>query len=131
MAGYWQSSEAISSDPIVAERMNNLPKIVFSRRLDRAQWQNTRLVKGDVENVVKRIKSQPGKDMAILGSGSIVSAFAAAGLIDEYSIMVNPVVLGAGRSIFQGIRDRLHLRLLRTRTFDSSGSVLLHYAFVK
>lgn len=69
--------------------------------------------------------------MAILGSGSIVSAFAAAGLIDEYSIMVNPVVLGAGRSIFQGIRDRLHLRLLRTRTFDSSGSVLLHYAFVK
>ncbi|OPY47045.1 MAG: hypothetical protein A4E47_00379 [Methanosaeta sp. PtaU1.Bin028] len=131
MAGYWQSAEAISSDPIVAERMNNLPKIVFSRRLDRAQWQNTRLVKGDVENVVKRIKSQPGKDMAILGSGSIVSAFAAAGLIDEYSIIVNPVVLGAGRSIFQGIRDRLHLRLLRTRTFDSSGSVLLHYAFVK
>ena len=74
---------------------------------------------------------QPGKGMTILGSGSIVSAFAQQGLIDEYSIMVNPVILGSGRSIFQGIKDRLRLKLLNTRTFEKSGNVLLHYQSVK
>ena len=68
--------------------------------------------------------------MVILGSGSIVSAFAKRGLIDEYSFMVNPIILGGGRSIFQGIKDRLRLKLLETRTFRS-GNVLLHYQTVK
>jgi dihydrofolate reductase len=76
------------------------------------------------------MKNQTVKDMTILGSGSIVSAFAQRGLIDEYEFMVNPVVLGGGRSIFQGIRNKLPLKLLKTRTFKS-GNVLLHYQPVK
>ena len=77
------------------------------------------------------MKNQPGKNMAILGSGSIVSEFAQRGLIDEISILLNPVILGGGRSIFQGIKDRFHLKLLKARTFDMPGNVLLHYQFVK
>ncbi|HWQ19939.1 MAG TPA: dihydrofolate reductase family protein [Methanotrichaceae archaeon] len=131
MASYWSTADAMKSNPVVAERMNNLPKIVFSRTLDDVKWQNTRLVKGNIEEEIKKMKCQPGGNMAIMGSGSIVSALAQLGLIDEYSIMVNPVVLGAGRSVFQGVRDRLHLKLLETRTFKNSGNVLLSYQFVK
>ena len=107
-----------------------LPKIVFSRTLDKVEWHNTRLVKDNIEEEIKKMKNQPGKDMVILGSGSIVSALGQRGLIDEYSFMVNPIILGGGRSIFQGIKDRLNLKLLETRTFKS-GNVLLHYQTVK
>ena len=131
MASYWTTANALKNAPILAERMNNLPKIVFSRKLDRVEWQNTRLVKDNIEEEIKKMKNQPGKNMAILGSGSIVSEFAQRGLIDEYSIMVNPVILGGGRSIFNGIKDRLHLKLLNSRTFEPPGNVLLHYQVVK
>jgi dihydrofolate reductase len=110
--------------------MNNLPKIVFSKTLDKVKWQNTRMVKDNIEEEIAKIKNQPGKDMTILGSGSIVSAFAQRGLIDDYEFMVNLIVLGAGRHIFPGVKDRLHLKLLNTRTFKS-GNVLLHYQPVK
>jgi dihydrofolate reductase len=126
MANYWPTPVAKKDDPIVAEKMNTLPKIVFSRTLDKAEWQNTRLVKDNIEEEIKKMKKQPGKDMAILGSGSIVSGLAPLGLIDEYRIMVNPVVLGSGTSLFKGIKDRLDMKLLRTRTFRS-GNVLLYY----
>jgi dihydrofolate reductase len=126
MARYWPPSDAKKNDPVVAERMNNLPKIVFSRTLQKADWNNTRLVQGGIENEIKKLKKQPSKDMVILGSGSIVAEFAQLGLIDEYRIMVNPVVLGSGKSMFTGVKDRIHLKLLKTRTF-SSGNVLLCY----
>jgi dihydrofolate reductase len=119
----------MKNDPIVAERMNNLHKIVFSRRLDRVEWNNTRLVKGNIEEEMMKMKRQPGKDMLILGSGSIVSQFAQSSLIDEYRIMVNPIVLGGGTPLFKGIKDRLCLKLLKTRTFRN-GNVLLCYQAV-
>ena len=131
MASFWQTKEAIKNAPTLAERMNNLPKIVFSRTLDSVEWQNTMLVKDNIEGEMKKMKSQPGKNMAILGSGSIVSYFAQHGLIDEISLMVNPVILGGGRSIFQGVKERLHLKLLEERTFKVPGNVLLHYELVK
>ena len=115
-----------NDDPIVAEKMNTLPKIVFSRTLDKVEWQNSRLVKDNIAEEIRKMKRLPGKDMAILGSNSIVSALAPLGLIDEYRIMVNPVVLGGGKSLFEGIKERLNLKLLRTRTFRS-GNVLLYY----
>jgi dihydrofolate reductase len=130
MASYWPTAEAMKNDPVVAEVMNSASKIVFSRTLDKVEWGNTRLVKNNIEEEIKKMKNKPGKDMVILGSGSIVSAFAQRGLIDEYSFMVNPIVLGGGRSIFQGIKDRLNLKLLETRTFKL-GNVLLHYQYVK
>ena len=126
MARYWPTPDAIKNDPVVAERMNNLPKVVFSRTLDKAGWNNTRLVKADIEEEIKKMKKQPGKDIALLGSGSIMSELAQQGLIDEYGIMVNPLVLGSGKPLFAGIKDRLDLKLLKTRTFRN-GNVLLSY----
>src|SRR3990172_2112408 len=126
MASYWPMPDVMKNDPIVAERMNQLHKIVFSRTLDKAEWHNARLVKNDIEEEIRKLKQRPGKDMVILGSGSIVSQFAQRDLIDEYRIMVNPVVPGRSNPLFKGIRDRLYLKLLRARTFRN-GNVLLYY----
>ncbi len=126
MAGYWPAPDALRDDPIVAERMNNLPKIVFSRTLNKAEWKNTKLVNDAAEETVRKLKQQPGKDMAILGSGSIVSEFTRRGLIDEHRIMVNPVVLGSGTPLFKGVQETLNLKLLKIRTFKS-GNVLFWY----
>jgi dihydrofolate reductase len=126
MAAYWPTPAAIEDDPIVAERMNNLPKIVFSPTLEEVEWQNSRLVKGNIAEEVEKLKHQPGKDMVIFGSSDLAVALTKLGLIDEYRIIVNPVVLGSGKTLFKGINDRLKLKLLDVRTF-SSGSVLLRY----
>ena len=126
MASFWPTPEAMKNDPLVAGRMNSLPKIVFSRTLHKVAWQNTRLVKDNIEEEIKKMKQQPGKDMVLLGSGDIVAGFAQHGLIDEYRIMVNPVVLGQGKPLFNGIKERLNLKLTNTRTFKS-GNVLLYY----
>jgi dihydrofolate reductase len=126
MASYWPTPDAIENDPIVAAKMNSLPKIVFSRTLEKVEWSNTRLVKDNIEEEIKKMKTQSGKDMALLGSGAVMLEFMQHGLIDEYRIMVNPVVLGNGNPLFKGIKDRLNLKLLTTRTFKS-GNVLLCY----
>jgi len=126
MTAYWPTPEALKNDPVVAERMNNLPKIVFSRTLDKASWKNTKLVKGDPAAEVRKMKKEPGKDMAIFGSGSIVSHLAQEGLVDEYQIVMNPVVLGKGRTMFDGIKEKLTLKRTKTRTFGN-GNVLLCY----
>jgi len=126
MACYWPTPDAMKNDPIVAGKMNSLPKIVFSRTLDKVAWNNSRLVKSNVEEEIQKIKKQQGKDIVILGSGSIVSELAPLGLIDEYRLMVNPVVLGAGKPLFKGIKDRLNLKLIKAKTFKS-GNVLLYY----
>ena len=106
--------------------MNNADKIVFSRTLKRLEWRNTRLVKDNIVEEIKKRKKISGKDMTLLGSGSILTQFAEQDLIDEYQIMVDPVVLGDGTPIFKGIKHKLDLRLTMTRTFKS-GVVLLCY----
>jgi dihydrofolate reductase len=126
MAGYWPTPLAARNDPVVAEGMNRMPKVVFSRTLDKASWSNTKLVKGDLAQEVRKLKREPGEDIAILGSGSIVSQLTQERLIDEYQIVVNPVVLGEGRTMFDGIKDRLTLKHTRTRSFGN-GNVLLSY----
>jgi dihydrofolate reductase len=126
MASYWPTPNAIESDPIVAEGMNSMPKVVFSRTLDKVSWSSTKLVKGDIASAIRRMKEEPGKGMAILGSGSIVSQLAPEGLIDEYQIVMNPVVLGKGRTMFDGIKEMLTLKLTKTRTFGN-GKVFLCY----
>jgi dihydrofolate reductase len=126
MASYWPTPLARENDPVVADRMNNLPKVVFSRTMDHPAWRNTKLVKGDIAAEVRKMKNEPGKDMVIFGSGTIVSQLAQAGLIDEYQIVVNPVVLGAGRTMFDGIQEKLTLKLTKTRTFGN-GNFLVGY----
>ena len=126
MASYWPTPLASKNYPVLAERMNNLPKVVFSRTLDKASWNNTKLVKGDMAAEIRKMKKEPGEGMAILGSGSIVSQLAQEGLIDEYQIVVNPIVLGKGRTMFDGIKRKLTLKLASTRAFGN-GNVLLCY----
>jgi dihydrofolate reductase len=126
MASYWPTPMATANDPVVAKHMNAMSKVVFSRTLNKVSWANTKLVRGDLAAEVRKMKKAPGNDMAILGSGSIVSQLAQAGLIDEFQIVVNPVVLGKGRTMFDGIKDKLSLRLTKTRTFGN-GNVLLSY----
>lgn len=126
MAGYWPSPMARDSDPIVAERMNALPKVVFSRTLAKAAWNNTRLVKGDLLAAVRKMKAEPGDGMVVLGSGSIVAQLAGAGLVDEYQIVILSVVLGAGRTMFDGVQGPLGLALRGSRAFPG-GKVLLTY----
>ena len=126
MASYWPTPLAIKNDPIVAEGMNKAEKIVFSRTLKRAEWNNTRLVSDNMGDEVRKIKQIPGKNLTLLGSGSILTQLAEQGLIDEYQFMVDPVVLGAGTPIFKNIKQRLNLKLTKTRTFNN-GNVLLCY----
>jgi dihydrofolate reductase len=126
MAGYWPTPIAINNDPIVAGGMNRAEKIVFSRTLKKAEWNNTRLVKDDAGPVITEMKQTPGSDMTVLGSGSIVTQLAEQGLIDEYQIMVDPVVIAGGTPIFKDIRRGLDMKLTMTRTFKS-GVVLLCY----
>jgi len=126
MASFWPTPFAIENMPAVAERMNKLPKIVFSRTLDKASWNNTKLVKGDIAAAIRKMKQEPGEGMAILGSGSIVAQLAQESLIDEYQIVVNPLALGKGRSMFDGIKEKFMLKLTKSRTFGN-GNVLLCY----
>ncbi len=126
MAGFWPTPYAIKTDPIVAGKMNSLAKIVFSRTLSKAEWNNTRLVKDNIEEEIRKMKIQPGKDIALLGSGNILTQFAQKGLLDEYRIMVNPIILGDGNPLFKGITDRINLKLIKARTFRN-GNVLLCY----
>jgi dihydrofolate reductase len=126
MASYWPTPQAAQSNPAVAEGMNRMPKVVFSRTLDKASWNNTKLVKGDIASAVRAMKAESGEGMAILGSGTIVSQLAAAGLIDEYQVIVNPVILGKGRTMFDGVPSKLNLKLAKTRIFGN-GKVYLCY----
>jgi len=126
MAAWWPTPMAGQAMPEVAARMNARPKVVFSRTMTSAEWSNTTLVKEDVVVAVRRMKDEAGPDIAILGSGSIVRQLAGAGLIDLLQVVVNPVALGAGKSLFSGLPHRLELALTNTRVFGN-GSVVLWY----
>lgn len=126
MAGYWPTEAANRDDPEIARLMNSLPKIVFSNTLDNAEWENTKLVRDNIVEEVTTLKEQSGKDIAIFGSSDLAVTFIDLGLIDELRIMINPVVLGDGKTLFSGIKSRLDLNLIKTRTFKS-GNVLLYY----
>ena len=130
MKSFWPTPQATQTFPAVAKGMNSIRKVVFSRTLDEVSWSNTTLVKGDLVTEVRNMKEQSGRDTTILGSGSVVSQLAQAGLIDEYQFVVNPVVLGVGRTLFEGVTAKLNLKLISSRAF-SIGNVVLHYAPVK
>ena len=121
MAQYWPTSK----DP-EAPMMNDLPKIVFSRTLDKVEWKNSRLAKGNVAEEIAKLKQQPGKDLAMFGSADLASTFMRLGLIDEYRIFLNPVVLGRGNPMFKNLKDRVGLKLVKAQPFRS-GNVLLIY----
>jgi len=108
-----------------ADRMNNLPKYVVSTTLEEVAWNNSKLIKGNVAEEVSRLKQQPGQDILIAGSGALVQALMQQDLIDDYRLLVYPVVLGSGKRLFQD-GSKTNLRLVEARAFGS-GVVLLHY----
>jgi dihydrofolate reductase len=126
MASYWPTAIADQHNPAVAKGMNGMPKVVFSRTLDKATWSNTKVVNADLVAEVRKMKRETGPDMAILGSGTIVSQLAPENLIDEYQMVLDPVALGKGRTMFDGIREQLNLKLTKTRTFKN-GKIFLSF----
>ena len=130
MANYWPTEDGVADDPIIAEMMNNLPKVVFSRTMEKAEWNNTSLIKENIAQEIAEMKKQAGQDLVILGSGTIVQQLTKIGLIDEFRLIVNPIILGAGKTLFKDVDKKINLKLLETRTFKS-GNVLLCYGLHK
>lgn len=126
MLQHWPTPEAKKNDPVVAEQMNELPKVVFSKTLEKVSWNNTKLVKEKMSEEVQKMKNESGPDLVVMGSGSIVAQLTQHGLIDEYQIIINPIVIGSGRTLFEGVRDRSRMKLQSTRNF-ANGNVLLNY----
>jgi dihydrofolate reductase len=126
MAGFWPSDQAIKADADTARRMNAYKKLVFSTSLKSVDWNNSELHKDHVSSVLKQLKNGAGKDIAVFGSSNLCLTLLSRGLLDEIRIMVNPVVLGAGTQLFDGIDSPLHLSLAKSKTFKS-GNVLLTY----
>jgi dihydrofolate reductase len=110
-----------------ARKLNSMRKIVFSKSLEKAEWNNSQLVREVLPQEIAGMKQESGKDMVIYGSASIVQAFTNLGLIDEYQLLVHPIVLGSGKPLFAGIAKPAHLRLLQTKSFPS-GVIGLYYA---
>ncbi len=126
MASYWTTPFALENDSVVAKAMNSADKIVFSRTLKKPKWENTKLIKNNIAQEIQKRKQEKGSDMTILGSGSIVTLCAEHGLIDEYQIMVDPVIIGKGTPMFKGLKHKQNLKLVKTKTFKT-GVVLLCY----
>jgi len=126
MENYWPAARPPEEDPVIIEAMNSLPKVVFSRTLETVGWHNSRLVRDNIGGEIAKMKQEPGRDMVIFGSGTIVSACTQSGLIDEYRMFVNPVVLGRGRPLFTGLDRRIRLKLFGSGIFQC-GVVLLRY----
>ncbi|SDE66781.1 Dihydrofolate reductase [Paenibacillus sp. UNCCL117] len=134
MHGYWPS---VPSNPSASQHERNhaewiekTAKIVFSTTLEKVEWNNSRLVKEDVEEEIRNLKQQPGKDMVILGSPRFAHYLIQLGLIDEYKITVSPVLIGSGLPLFQGLKEKINLKLIENKTFDS-GAIGLVYQAVK
>ncbi len=126
MVSFWPTPAAKQQMPEIADGMNRMPKIVFSRTLTSADWTNTTLINDDPATAIARLKGESGPNMTILGSGSIVSHLAEAGLVDEFQFVVCPTALGQGRSLFETVTRKLELTLTSSRTFKN-GKVLLCY----
>jgi len=122
-AAFWPT---VTVDEGLAKRMHEVPKYVVSKTLDRADWNNSTLISGDVAEAVTRLKEQPGGDLLVFGSADLVDTLLEHDLIDEYRLLFYPVILGSGKHLFRDGIDTHHLRLVGSRTFDS-GVVLLTY----
>jgi len=124
MVRYWPDAEARPRSPqehALARRMNALPKLVLSRTLEAATWANTRVVRDPGE--IAALKGEPGKPIVAWAGAELVAALAEAGLVDEYRVVVHPIVLGAGTPLF---RHRMKLRQVRTQTLGGGISVLCY-----
>jgi dihydrofolate reductase len=133
-ASFWPGMASNPSAPkelqAFAQWMENTPKVVFSKTLDKLDWKNSRLARNELAEEVAFLKQEPGGDMVIFGGAGIVDNFTKLNLVDEYRIKLEPVVLGKGKSLFAEIAERIKLRLIRSKSFDS-GVVALYYEVIR
>ena len=129
MAGYWPTPQGMESEPNVAEIMNSIPKYVYSKSMtdvaDGPVWKNTTVLHDIDPKEIEKLKADTVKDIAIFGSGTIVQQFIKLGLLDEHRLIVNPVILGKGKQLFQGVEPH-NLKLVRSKSYES-GNVYLNY----
>jgi dihydrofolate reductase len=129
-AGSWphvpNNPTASEGEKEYARKLNAMHKIVFSKTLPTVEWNNSRLVKEVIPEDIEQLKHEPGRDMLIYGSASLVRTLTNLGLIDEYQLLVHPVILGSGKPLFQDLKDRVKLKLVNTKTHPS-GVVVLFY----
>jgi dihydrofolate reductase len=123
-AGYWPTQTR--NEFGVADKLNSQPKFVVSSTLDKAEWNNTTLIKGDVVEQIRRLKQQPGGDIRLSGSATLAQTLMQAGLVDEYWLLVHPVVIGHGKRLFADGIEVAGLKLIESTAFRS-GAVLLRY----
>ena len=130
MADFWPTENARTMDPKTAEIMNDTSKIVFSKTLksvkESEHWKNIKLVSQNPAEEIKKLKEQKGLDIAILGSNNLMVSILNQNVIDEFRIMINPIAIGSGTPLFHGIKNKLNLKLIKTREFKN-GNVLLVY----
>lgn len=123
MAAFWTSPAAPKEEAAILAATS---KLVFSTTLEKADWGNIRIVRDDIAGEINRLKSQPGKDMVLLGGGGIAMSFLDMGLVDELSLLVSPLLQGGGKRLFEGRRERVGLKFASAEPFDS-GAVKLTY----
>jgi dihydrofolate reductase len=127
MAGYWSTKTARENDPAVSVKMNDTDKLVFSHTHEKTEWEHTTVISENAMEQFKAIKAKPGKALLTLGSSNLCVQLLEASLVDEVRLMVNPIVLGTGHSMFAGLSAPQRFQLIDTRAF-SSGNVLLRYS---
>jgi dihydrofolate reductase len=129
-AGSWphvpDRPTASEGEKIYARRLNAMEKVVISTTLDRAEWNNSRLLREITPEAIERLKAEPGGDLLIYGSASVVRALTGLGLIDEYQVLVHPVLVGSGKPLFGDLAEQMKLKLVSSKT-HLSGVVLLTY----
>ena len=121
MAAHWPDSTDAYAAP-----MNELPKVVFSKTLHSADWNDSRVARGDLAEEISALRQAPGGDIIAWGGASFVQALSRAGLVDEYRLVINPIALGNGLPLFKDLPAPLDLQLLQARTFPN-GSALHVY----
>jgi dihydrofolate reductase len=125
---YWSNVMSKSDDPwnAIAKKMIEIPKVVFTRTLNKSEWINTELATGDLKDEINKLKSQPGKDIIVYGGASFDSSLIKENLIDEFYLFINPIAIGTGKTIFKDLTKFQKFSLMESIAFDS-GIVLLHY----
>jgi dihydrofolate reductase len=121
MAEFWPAS-----DDAYAAPMNEIPKVVFSRTLERAEWAGSRIARGELPQEIAALKREPGKDMLAWGGATFAQSLSRLGLVDEYRLILQPVALGQGLPLFKDLAAPLHLELVEAQTY-STGSALHVY----
>ena len=124
--GFAAAWPSMTDEAGFADRMNSLPKYVVSSTLDGLTWNNSRLIKGDIANAVSQLKQESGEDILLAGSADLLNTLREHDLVDEYRIMLYPIIVGSGKRLFTDVTDTTALKLVDTKRFTSGVLVLCY-----